>query len=118
MAFKLPGRVGDSPIIGHGLYVDPEIGAAVATGHGELAMSVCATFLAVEALRFGAMPHDAALEALTRVRETQTHDGAGSTGNHRAEKRSRLGCDGAARGVQGGSERPHRDELIAAEHLL
>ena len=48
MAYKLPGRVGDSPIIGHALYVDPTIGAAVATGHGELVMSVCGAFLAVE----------------------------------------------------------------------
>jgi len=45
MAYKVPGRVGDSPIIGHGLYVDPCAGAAVATGTGELVMGVCGSFL-------------------------------------------------------------------------
>jgi isoaspartyl peptidase/L-asparaginase-like protein (Ntn-hydrolase superfamily) len=61
--YKVPGRVGDSPIIGHGLYVDPEAGAAVATGTGELIMSVCGTFLAVERMRLG----DSALDAITHV---------------------------------------------------
>lgn len=65
LAFKLPGRVGDSPIIGHGLYVDPAVGAATATGNGELIMGVCGSFLAVELMRGGVEP----LEALTRVLE-------------------------------------------------
>lgn len=68
--FKLPGRVGDSPIIGHGLYVDPQHGAAVATGSGELIMGVCASFLAVEWMRRGASPRDAAREVVGRVVET------------------------------------------------
>ena len=67
LAFKLPGRVGDSPIVGHGLYVDPAVGAAVATGHGELVMGVCGSFLAVEAMRRGASPLDAALEVMERM---------------------------------------------------
>lgn len=67
--FKLPGRVGDSPIIGHGLYVDPAAGAAVATGSGELIMSVCGSFLAVEFLRRGASPLDAATQTLQRIIE-------------------------------------------------
>jgi N4-(beta-N-acetylglucosaminyl)-L-asparaginase len=66
-AFKIPGRVGDSPIIGHGLYVDPKIGAAVATGRGELVMGVCGTFLAVEMMRRGASPFDAGIEVLNRI---------------------------------------------------
>lgn len=67
LAYKFPGRVGDSPIIGHGLYVDPRHGAAVATGDGELMMGVCATFLAVEMLRRGATPLEAAEEVLQRI---------------------------------------------------
>jgi N4-(beta-N-acetylglucosaminyl)-L-asparaginase len=70
MPFKVPGRVGDSPIIGHGLYVDPEHGAATATGHGELVMGICGSFLAVEAMRRGASPLDAAIEVLQRVMKT------------------------------------------------
>lgn len=69
LPFKLPGRVGDSPVIGHGLYVDPRHGAAVATGHGELIMGVCGTFLAVDVMRRGASPAAAAAEVIRRVIE-------------------------------------------------
>ncbi len=68
--FKTPGRVGDSPIIGHGLYVDPKAGAAVATGSGELIMGICGSFLAVEMLRRGATPLEAAQTALRRIMES------------------------------------------------
>ncbi len=67
LSFKRHGRVGDSPIIGHGLYVEPGVGAAVATGLGELAMGVCASFLAVERLRRGGSPQVAAREPLERI---------------------------------------------------
>ena len=77
LPFKTPGRVGDSPIIGHGLYVDPEYGAAVATGDGELIMGVCGSFLAVEMLRQGHSAEEAAKEFLNRVRESyELHDRA------------------------------------------
>jgi len=65
--YKTPGRVGDSPIIGHGLYVDQAVGAAVATGHGELVMGVCGSFLAVELMRRGAEPLDAITDVLMRI---------------------------------------------------
>lgn len=68
--FKLPGRVGDSPIIGHGLYVDSRAGAATATGTGELIMDVCGSFLAVELMRRGASPLEAICEVLQRIVET------------------------------------------------
>jgi len=67
--FKVPGRVGDSPIIGHGLYVDPAVGAATATGTGELIMGVCGSFLVVEAMRRGATPAEATREAVRRLAE-------------------------------------------------
>ena len=67
MAFKVPGRVGDSPIIGQGLYVDQQAGAASATGTGELITGVCAAFLVVEEMRRGAAPQDAIKTALQRI---------------------------------------------------
>jgi isoaspartyl peptidase/L-asparaginase-like protein (Ntn-hydrolase superfamily) len=70
--FKVPGRVGDSPIIGHGLYVDPEVGAATATGTGELIMGLCGAFLVVESMRRGATPAEAVREAVTRMARTYT----------------------------------------------
>ena len=64
---KLPGRVGDAPIIGGGLYVDNEVGAAGATGLGENVMRYCGTFLVVELMRQGLAPQEACLEALRRM---------------------------------------------------
>ncbi len=65
--FKRAGRVGDSPIIGHGLYVDPSAGAATATGAGELIMGVCGSFLCVEFMRGGMDPFSAAMKVLERI---------------------------------------------------
>ena len=65
--FKLPGRVGDSPIIGAGLYVDNEVGGATATGWGELAMRTLGAFLIVELMRNGATPQEACEEAIGRI---------------------------------------------------
>ena len=64
---KLPGRVGDSPILGAGLYVDEEVGAAGATGIGENVMRYCATFLIVESMRQGMDPQSACEEAVHRI---------------------------------------------------
>ncbi len=57
--FKIVGRVGDTPIIGAGLYLDNDVGAAGATGHGEETTKLCASFLAVEKMREGMTPQDA-----------------------------------------------------------
>lgn len=67
MGYKLPGRVGDSPIIGAGLFVDGEIGGAVATGSGELVMKTVGTFLVVELMRNGMSPSQACEEAVKRI---------------------------------------------------
>lgn len=67
MAFKMHGRVGDSPIIGAGLYVDNEIGAATSTGVGEEVMRTVGSFLVVELMRQGYSPRDACREAVERI---------------------------------------------------
>lgn len=67
LAWKLPGRVGDSPIIGAGLYVDNEVGAATATGVGEAVIRAVGTFLVVELMRQGHSPEDACRLAVERV---------------------------------------------------
>ena len=69
LKFKMPGRVGDSPIIGGGLYVDEKIGAAGATGTGENIMRYCGTFLAVELMRAGATPEEACRKVIERIAE-------------------------------------------------
>ena len=67
LAYKLPGRLGDSPIVGAGLYVDNEVGAAGATGRGEEVIKTCGSFLVVEAMRRGLSPAEACREALQRI---------------------------------------------------
>lgn len=71
LAYKIPGRVGDSPIIGAGLFVDNEIGAATATGLGELVLKSCSSFLVVEFMRQGLAPREACEKALIRLIEKQ-----------------------------------------------
>ena len=67
MAFKMNGRVGDSPIIGAGLFVDNEVGAATATGVGEEVVKICGAHTVVEMMRHGASPEDACKEAVRRM---------------------------------------------------
>jgi isoaspartyl peptidase/L-asparaginase-like protein (Ntn-hydrolase superfamily) len=67
MAFKMHGRVGDSPIIGAGLFVDGEVGGAAATGSGELVMKTLGSFLVVEFMRNGMAPKKACEEAVKRI---------------------------------------------------
>lgn len=70
LAWKIPGRVGDSPMIGAGQYTDNDIGAAGSTGRGEANIKVCGAFLTVEFMRQGMSPTDAALATLRRVVQT------------------------------------------------
>lgn len=67
LAYKMHGRVGDSPIIGAGMYVDNEIGAACATGVGETVLKICGSFLVVELMRQGLSPADACKKAIERL---------------------------------------------------
>lgn len=67
LAYKMHGRIGDSPIIGAGLFVDDEVGAATATGLGESIIRICGSFLIVELMRQGRSPQEACEEAVRRL---------------------------------------------------
>ena len=67
LSYKMKGRVGDSPIIGSGLFIDNEIGGAVATGMGEEVLKTVGSFLIVELMRNGMSPQDACEEAVRRI---------------------------------------------------
>lgn len=69
MAFKMHGRIGDSPIIGAGLYVDNEVGAVTATGQGEEVIRVVGSFRVVEEMRHGASPQEACERAVMAIRD-------------------------------------------------
>jgi N4-(beta-N-acetylglucosaminyl)-L-asparaginase len=90
--FKIVGRVGDSPIIGAGLYVDNAIGAAGATGHGEESVKVAASFLAVEKMREGLSPEAACRYVCERV--VSRHSGKPMFGLKLValDKQGRYGC--------------------------
>ena len=81
LAWKIPGRVGDSPIVGAGLYVDNDVGACGSTGRGEAVIKTCGSHSVIELMRSGMAPTDACLEALRRVvtftTEARLRDAAG-----------------------------------------
>jgi N4-(beta-N-acetylglucosaminyl)-L-asparaginase len=74
MAWKLPGRVGDSPIVGGGLWLDQDVGGAGSTGRGEENLRVCGAHTVVENMRRGMTPNEAALDALKRVQRNFSND--------------------------------------------
>ena len=80
MAWKLHGRVGDSPIIGAGLYVDNDVGAATSTGVGEEVIRNVGSFLVVELMRQGHSPEDACRAAVDAHRQAQARAGEGHAG--------------------------------------
>lgn len=118
LPFKIPGRVGDSPIIGHGLYVDPRRGAAVCTGTGELVMGICGSFLAVEHMGRGASPDDAAREVMHRLVDTyqllDDHQVAVVTMNPAGE----WSAASLRPGYHTAVRTPVRDELVAPTTIM
>jgi N4-(beta-N-acetylglucosaminyl)-L-asparaginase len=98
LAGKLPGRVGDSPILGSGLYVDNEIGAAGATGVGENVMRYCASFMIVEFMRQGMPPGEACLQAIRRIVKTEPTGRELSINFIALDKTGRYGAAGTDNG--------------------
>ncbi|CAM9705254.1 unnamed protein product [Chrysoparadoxa australica] len=124
--FKLPGRVGDAPVVGSGLYCDNTAGAAVATGDGEEILRTCLSFLVVEHMRNGLNPHEACLKGIQRLQEVPGITGTSSEGagdGQRQHKQltvavmamSPAGEVGAASTLGGGN--PHRGKPAFAYAL-
>lgn len=106
LSYKVPGRVGDSPIVGAGLYCDQEAGSAGGTGRGESAILSNASFAIVELMRQGAAPVDAGLEVLRRVARQAQRGATWQPGLVDAQGRPAfgltlyvLGLDGTTAGV-------------------
>jgi N4-(beta-N-acetylglucosaminyl)-L-asparaginase len=74
LSFKIPGRVGDSPIIGAGCYTDQDVGSAGATGSGEENIKIAGAHTIVENMRHGMSPHDAGMDALQRIVRNYNND--------------------------------------------
>ena len=109
---KLPGRVGDSPILGSGLYVDNEVGAAGATGLGENVMRYCGSFLVVEYMRQGLTPAEACRETIRRIQRQEPAKTDLSINFVALDKRGRFGAAGS------GASFPYSVTTPAASQVL
>ncbi len=116
LAYKMPGRVGDSPILGSGLYVDGEIGAAGATGIGENVMRFCGSFLIVEFMRSGMDPTAACRAAIERIARMDRKPASELHINFLAiDKAGRFGAAGTDAEYRVAVVTPSRAELIEPE---
>lgn len=116
--YKIPGRVGDSPIIGSGLYVDNKVGAAGATGLGENVMRHCGSFLVVEMMRNGASPTDACEQAIRRIAELDPKNLSNLDINFIAlNKHGEFGAAGTSKGFKYSMSNPSESIIGEARPL-
>ncbi len=120
MAFKMAGRVGDSPIIGAGLYVDNEVGAATATGVGEEVVRICGSHTVVEYMRHGYSPADACKEAVRRLVKMRGEAVARQlqVGFIALNKKGEFGCYGLTAQFSMAVRSSPGEQVINAPHLL
>lgn len=118
LAFKMHGRVGDSPIIGAGLYVDPQVGAAAATGLGELVMKMCGSFLIVELMRMGMTPQRACEEAIKRITMREKNFKDSQVGFIALNKAGDIGAFSILGGFQYALAKDGKNELYDSTSLL
>lgn len=112
LAFKMRGRVGDSPIIGAGLYVDNEVGGATATGLGELVLRSLGSFLIVELMRQGRSPQEACEEAVRRIYEKLPDKDAYQVGFIAVNKRGETGAFSIQPGFMYAVKTESKDEVV------
>ena len=117
LAFKLPGRVGDSPIIGSGLYVDNEIGAAGATGIGENVLRHCCSFMIVEFMRQGLSPEEACIQAIQRAAKIDPKGIDLNIFFIALDKTGRYGAAGTGKGFQYSVTTPKQSGILDSAAL-
>lgn len=118
MAYKMHGRVGDSPIIGAGMFADNEVGAAAATGLGELVLRTLGSFLVVETMRRGKHPRQAVEYAVKRIADkyaAQVKDA--QVGFVAVDKKGRVGAYSLQAGFNYAVYQDGENRLFEAEHL-
>lgn len=118
LAFKMHGRVGDSPIIGAGLFVDSEVGAATATGLGEAVIKICGSHLIVELMRMGQSPQRACEEAVKRISVKQKNFKDMQVGFLAINKAGEIGAFAIQPGFQYALAMNGKNELKDAASLL
>ena len=118
LAWKMHGRVGDSPIIGAGLFVDNEIGAATATGRGEAVIKTAGTFLVVELMRQGKTPQEACEIAVQRIVDKQTDYKDFQVGFLALSSKGETGAYSLKKGFQYAIHNGTENKLIDAEFKI
>ncbi|HFA48432.1 MAG TPA: glycosylasparaginase [Bacteroidetes bacterium] len=118
LAYKMRGRVGDSPIIGAGLYVDNEVGGAAATGLGEAVLRTLGSFLVVELMRQGKSPKEACREAVLRIKSKHANYKDFQVGFIAMNKKGETGGFSIHEGFGYAVGSEHSNELVKAESLL
>ncbi|MCF6240830.1 MAG: N(4)-(beta-N-acetylglucosaminyl)-L-asparaginase [Bacteroidales bacterium] len=118
LAYKMHGRVGDSPIIGAGMYVDNEVGAAVATGMGELVMKTLGSFLIVEFMRNGLSPQQACEKAIERIKQKLPDYKNFQIGYLAINKSGETGAYSIQKGFNYAKYDKKGNRLIDADYLL
>lgn len=117
-AYKMRGRVGDSPIIGAGMFVDNEVGGAAATGLGEAVLKSVGSFLIVELMRQGATPQQACEEAVMRIVRRQDDYKTLQVGYLAVDKKGNVGGYSIQPGFVYYVQRGDEGELIEAPSYL
>jgi isoaspartyl peptidase/L-asparaginase-like protein (Ntn-hydrolase superfamily) len=116
--WKMHGRVGDSPLIGAGLFVDDDVGAACATGWGEAVIRTAGSHLAVEKMRQGASPMDACREVVERVSNLHGSPEDAQVGVLALNKQGEIGAYGLQSGFESAQYTPEvGNRLVEAEAL-
>jgi isoaspartyl peptidase/L-asparaginase-like protein (Ntn-hydrolase superfamily) len=118
MAYKLQGRVGDSPIIGAGLFVDNEVGGCCATGVGEAIIRVAGSSIVVEMMRNGMHPQDACDEAVRRIMAKHNDLENLQCGFLALDKQGRVGASSVYAGFEYAIRTENKEELVPAEYRL
>lgn len=118
LAWKFHGRVGDSPIIGAGLYVDNQVGGACATGKGEAAMKTCGSFLVVELMRNGLSPRAACKKAVERIAKWHGGKPSFQIGFLAMNKQGVTGAYSLNEGFKWARYQNEQNELLDADHLF
>lgn len=117
MAYKMQGRVGDSPIIGAGMFVDNEIGAAAATGVGEKVLTTLGSFLVVELIRQGKSPQEACEEAVQRIYDKLKSEEVIQVGYVAIDKKGRVGAHSIQKGFEYTLFKPETKTKFAASFI-
>ncbi len=118
LAYKMHGRVGDSPIIGAGLFVDNEIGAATSTGLGEAVIRTCGSFLVVELMRNGATPGEACEEAVRRIQKKHANFKDFQVGFLAINKSGEIGAYSVQPGFSYALYKNNKNELYKSKSLI